>query len=199
MQVCCSGSVINLQQVRRGWERSLGSTGSFQKGSVNGDVAHLASALCPTGSKSRGMRANGKDAPAFGNQDPPLHSVVQHWARPACCLSVPSRSWFLASLMWLSAPVPHPLLGLAVLQSSGQLLLRSIPPVKAEHVNAAAVVEQTAYLWVIAVRALGWRPVMCILQCSPSGLSHLWRPHLTRFFLYPRSGASVSLSIRPGA
>lgn len=196
MRVCHLGSVTNLEQEGRGW--SLGSTGSSQKGSVGGDVAHLVSATCPAGSKRRGTRANGKDAPAFGNQDPLLHRVVQHWAHPTCCFSIPWRSQFLASLTWLSAPLPSPPLGLAVLQHLGQLLLGSISPVKAEHVNAA-VVERTVYLWVIAARALGWRPVMCILRCPPLGMSHLWRPYLTRFFLHSRSGASTSLSIRPGA
>lgn len=58
--------------------------------------------------------------------------------------------------------------------------------------------ELTADSWVTAARALGWRPIMCLLKCPPSGLSHLWRLHLTRFFSHPRSGPSVSLSIGPG-
>lgn len=44
MRVCGSGSVINLKQEGRGWERSMGSTGSTgssPKGSMDGDVAHL--------------------------------------------------------------------------------------------------------------------------------------------------------------
>jgi len=57
---------MDLQQERRGWERSLGSAGSFRKGSVDRDV-HLISALCPIRSKPRGTRANRKDAPALGN------------------------------------------------------------------------------------------------------------------------------------
>lgn len=77
----------------------------------------------------------------------------------------PFKEPVLASLTQLSAPAPHPLLGLAVLQPSGHLLPGSIPLVKAEHGNAAAV-EQTAYLWVIAARTLGRRPITCVLPLA---------------------------------
>lgn len=106
----------------------------------------------------------------------PLEELVLGQSPLAFCSSATSSAWTRCIAAFRSAsPREHP---------SGESRARKCS-------------SGGAYLWVTAARALGWRPAMCILQCPPSGLSHLWRPHLIGFFSHPRYGASVSLSIRP--